>query len=1704
MSDFGMFEADEAKQAEPRLAARTAGRKLEAAIDEVRAKFGRFLLGATGIDEFGDRWHLSKSDIRAAVEPHVFPNTGTMRRIQNAMKQDWKLAHPYKLAIDHDDAGFGSMPTGDGHRNLDTDETYHPSSGNLVPSPDFEGWKDSVDQGGPEKVKANDFTPGDDGGSFSGNPKGRGHWDKESRRVVAGSEWRSIECPECGSKPGDNCTEGSGHWADEGRFDRTPHELRTDPDVIAEYLEEFSPENVQRGEDQRNEGLRELADAIVRGGPREAGLSPDDRRFVVLESAKFLADNADTEESLRREKESSRIDREAAMLVADIYTDFARSNGLRVASLDTLDHYASTGMIADADYRLLESMIVRTAEDCDDDDKDEDEDGDSEESEDSDDSEGGEAPDFGGSDSDGDDEADTDGDGDHDDEDHHDGEGGGEEYDFGDENSDGEHDDADHHEDEEYDFGGGGGGDVGQTFTVPDEAPELDPRLQQEIPAGDTDGSAPIPPEVIDSLLGLPEGTIEQLLLEEVAQGGGDPGMSGPPTPGGAPQGGGDDFLGQGGDDPEQEPPRVARRRQAGAFEDYRAEHAGVPTKKLIKRYRNGEDGLFEELHYRAEENDRDAAREVLNDYNIDDEDDEGGDGLSPDTSTPSWTYRDGYDGDGYSDGRDDPRPPHLKDSRRRRAVTIDPESTQTPKTDQQRLRQLHVRAQNGDRDAYAELRSMWKQRGWKASRSARRFWAAEGDQEQPDGGDPSGGAQPPQGDPSQGGDPAAMGMDPAAMGGGQPMMPPPGSQAVAPPQPPQPMEDQPAEDALLDTANQAIMQMIDRETQEYQQIIDPLSQALQAIQFAQQVEQAEHPMDVTPPEGTVNVAPSQAPGGQPPMQQQARRQASGWEHRFKPYPDNDEPDWEAMTPREREEVKEYFKNNPPHEGKKRAVLKNAARRQAKVEFGIRNAAALIASRYRLSHGGERMLLEAMGRRNYEHVREALQLLPPEHLQRPEHRAAVRHIGEMFAAENPRFNRDVWMRSVLGPAPGSRLPFDRPRLAGETLVHTPTMDHFEWEGDQPRVDDNNPTTDLPKMKGAARAEDAVSRFQRWTKWRGQNGLVVPGGEGGIHTFMQKTRNPTKPKIGDEASAALHREMGFEPDAPKQAPKTKPVKAVNPTLRKPKAPKATKASRRTAAGFFLDGPRDEDEGRPDPSTLHCSRCGHTAPGSDDRADNLCPGCPGSVMDYRFYGHPTERLVREFKDNPESDYGDTLFHELEHRSSIDDDPHAARAVEDEVSGYGPRGNRKAPPIDDYHARDGELSLDDVASAYRGWDPDDNPGPDDPRIKGASRTASFFTRRVQGWRWDDRLNGYVSKEARAFTCACGERIAAPSYRTCGCGKVWNVYAIGDSHHLASDTADMYVAREIEVRPGVVMANRRMAAPDRWFEHEQEDLHRQRRQEEDDADAWAEKRMNTPHPDDDAYREANRKLAKGGCTCWEGYERVPGTEPCASKSCRKKTGAALFARLAASGMSYEDTMAHIDDVLAAGEGHELHHQPGVTPGDIRTESYEFEDCPNCGGHGNEGADLCRTCDGTGAVGSNRDTGCERCDEVMPSDDLECISTGDIVCPGCADSVDGPVCDDCGYREADHQGGRCVRDALNELRGRHASRRAEAAWRRHLAEIARLADWTKYDDDVDPVAEAYGKPKPASTRIPKQPRDWAKRTPAGTWQGPAIPHKRK
>jgi hypothetical protein len=1384
MSDFGLFENDEATQAQPRLAAKTAARQMEAAIDVVRSKFGRFLMGATGIDEFGDRWHLSKHDIRATVEPYVFPNTGTMRRIQNAMKADWKLAHPYKVAGPHDSPeanaywdqrsqdkarqsqdewdrrdqsgplqmekpdGFSLAPdptapipssgnpikdiadrhglTSLGYHRYaedrdaplqDLDETYHPSGGNLIPEGDFHGYQDSVDQGGPEKVQR-DFTPGGDSG-------------RSARRRQAG-EGNMFS-------PGPGQSDALGLGMSMSGQESTP---AFNPGPMAPGLAS-GPQPVGGG------GW---------DGPGTGG--------VVDMNSEPAAGSISPEPGLPTyQTRSARVDVEAAKLVADIYTDFARSNGLRVASLETLDHYAATG-IHDDDYRLLQSMIVRTAEaedDCECDDENEESGPPESESED-----GGDNEDSG---DDAESAPPSDSDSDDDDSGEDDTDGGEDEFAGG---GDGPVDDG-------GDDGFPGGDQGGQSFTVPDQAPELDPRLQQEIPQDDQGGSAPVPPEVIDSILGLPEGTIEQLLLEEVEQGaqGGAPGQGGfggpppaSPEQSGPPQGGGGNPFGD-----EEEQPRTARRRQ-----------------------------------------------------------------------------------------------------------------------------------------------------------SARSFWAAEGDEQQQSA-PPQQGAPAPQ-DPSAGMDPSAMGGgdpnagmappqdggDPAAMGGGQPPAPQGAPQGA-------PAEDQPAEDQLLDMASNAVQQMIQRETQEYQQIVDPLTQALQAIQFAQQIEQAEHPLDVTPPEGSVDVSPAAAPGGAQSLQQQA------------------------------------------------------SRRQAKVDTTLRDAAAVIANRYRLSRDGYRMLVSAaLSGRGYSDVAEALKVAPPR-----VRTAAARHVSHLLAAGNPQFRREAFLKTVLAgdlvqgpldrgwenmdqrpgseemyrlkymndprqhggpggaewsqdyrdaeqkwldsyraeyPAPpeddfadghdnedgyrtgsrqASRRPFDRPRLAGETWINTPVQDTFEFENDRPRVSDNIAVSNLPNMPGGhigrRRLESkggVMERFQRWQQQQQEKGLNFGDGDIAAEGFVSQR------SVGPGGAAKLHKELGIShppgDNAVKSNPKPSVTKAKNPVTKR-------------------------------------------------------------------------------------------------------------------------------------------------GSWGEWEP--------------TKEASFFTRRVPDWKWDDHLAGYISKEGKAFTCSCGQKIAAPSYKTCSCGKVWNITALGSTQHLASDTADFYVAREIPVRPGVILAGKNMESGIPSADGEM------------DSDSGVG-RLRGIQPRTSAQSGSNRSAS----TFWEANSERPGTQ---GEYCGQPSR--VSHRAPGAGQYSDGALVDGSGVFRATGG-----PSGATPQRRSTrqpsgESGLRDAVRQHGGHGSP----------RNAVAA-AETGLP---QRSPAGGTQ---------PG-AQSTSARVAAMSGVPA----GAQLDQDAPrggSSRRGGSPLSQAKPTQRELVAMIDKLADWTKYDDE-DPARQG-GPKKPPSTSIPKQPKDWAKRDSNGTWQGPAIPRKKK
>lgn len=41
-------------------------------------------------------------------------------------------------------------------------------------------------------------------------------------------------------------------------------------------------------------------------------------------------------------------------------------------------------------------------------------------------------------------------------------------------------------------------------------------------------------------------------------------------------------------------------------------------------------------------------------------------------------------------------------------------------------------------------------------------------------------------------------------------------------------------------------------------------------------------------------------------------------------------------------------------------------------------------------------------------------------------------------------------------------------------------------------------------------------------------------------------------------------------------------------------------------------------------------------------------------------------------------------------------------------------------------------------------------------------------------------------------------------------------------------------------------------------------------------------------ASRAVAKQASKGKCNCWEGYDRAPGTKPCAPGSCVKASGKA------------------------------------------------------------------------------------------------------------------------------------------------------------------------------------------------------------------------
>jgi len=90
-----------------------------------------------------------------------------------------------------------------------------------------------------------------------------------------------------------------------------------------------------------------------------------------------------------------------------------------------------------------------------------------------------------------------------------------------------------------------------------------------------------------------------------------------------------------------------------------------------------------------------------------------------------------------------------------------------------------------------------------------------------------------------------------------------------------------------------------------------------------------------------------------------------------------------------------------------------------------------------------------------------------------------------------------------------------------------------------------------------------------------------------------------------------------------------------------------------------------------------------------------------------------------------------------------------------------------------------------------------------------ASLSMKRVAGWDFDHRLNGYITAAADTFSCDCGENFSTPSgYRKCGsCGRAWNSYVIGTDSHGKEASLEKVICREIPVRKDVIVASKRTA---------------------------------------------------------------------------------------------------------------------------------------------------------------------------------------------------------------------------------------------------------------------------------------------------------
>lgn len=567
MGEYGLFEADHVAQQEPQRQQRVAAARFAAALDAVKADYGHFLFAADGVDNFEDRLGAVRKDIVATVVRFVPVYPKVMREVIGSLKAEWR--RQADINKEHDSDTQPPKNQERGKRQVTINEKQQKKQRGEDPDPMGKSVETNTGDGSDSSGKnGRDIDHGDSGHVVKVRQKDERHTGAHyagddgsgmpSNSVANDPEYDPTEFPTNTPSSGSGTT-GSrrylGEFDDEaghdigsdfapGTYDRWDETLhRPEEHEAARYAEmQDEPEHkslIPEGD------FHAYEDRVDRGGPEKV--------------QRDFGQGGDT----GQDRAGSEGDHIAAKLALDVYSDWAQSNGLRVASTETLEHYAATG-VDDADYFTIAAAIRRAECECpDDDDDDRDDEGDHDDESGpppfaSDDDEGDDDREDSGDDAgdDSGDESDSDSDSDegsgHEDED-------GEEDDTGDDDSDSDEggnpfaDDSDVPGPDEdipgpdEDFGPSAndippaddqgppgpdegppgpdeGGDFGQPGP-PDVAPD-------QFPPDDTQGTAPIDPVLIDQLLGLPPGTVEGLIADAV---GGQPDDPATSLPGNSP-----------------------------------------------------------------------------------------------------------------------------------------------------------------------------------------------------------------------------------------------------------------------------------------------------------------------------------------------------------------------------------------------------------------------------------------------------------------------------------------------------------------------------------------------------------------------------------------------------------------------------------------------------------------------------------------------------------------------------------------------------------------------------------------------------------------------------------------------------------------------------------------------------------------------------------------------------------------------------------------------------------------------------------------------------------------------------------------------------------------------------------------------------------------------------------------------------------------